>query len=45
MRLAGYTRDDADLLIDEAPQWDFYLTTEQGEPLQAETGTLLDTAP
>ena len=45
VRLAGYTRDDADLLIDESPRWDFYLTTEQGEPLQAETGTLLDTAP
>ena len=45
VRLAGYTRDDADLLIDESPRWNFYLTTEQGEPLQAETGTLLDTAP
>ena len=45
VRLAGYTRDDADLLIDESPRWTFYLTTEQGEPLQAETGTLLDTAP
>ncbi len=44
VRLAGYTRDDANLLIDNSPAWDFYLTTEQGEPLQAETGTLLDTA-
>lgn len=44
-RLAGYTRDDANLLFDQSPAWDFYLTTEQGEPLQAEAGTLLDTAP
>ena len=43
-RLAGYTRDDVNLLIDNSPAWDFYLTTEEGEPLQAETGTLLDTA-
>lgn len=43
-RLAGYTRDDAALLIDTSARWDFYLTTEEGEPLQAETGTLLDTA-
>lgn len=45
VRIAGYTRDDADLLIDDAPRWEFYLQTEEGEPLQAETGTLLDTAP
>lgn len=45
IRLAGYTRDDAELLNDTSPRWDFYLTTEEGEPLQAETGTLLDTAP
>ena len=45
VRLAGYTRDDAELLNDTSPRWDFYLTTEEGEPLQAETGTLLDTAP
>ncbi len=45
VRLAGYTRDDANLLFDTSPRWDFYLTTEQGEPIQAETGTLLDTAP
>lgn len=45
VRLAGYTRDDAELLNDTSPRWDFYLTTEEGEPLQAETGSLLDTAP
>ena len=44
VRIAGYTRDDANLLIDPSPRWNFYLTTEEGEPLQAETGTLLDTA-
>nr|WP_314469826.1 phage tail protein I [uncultured Sphingomonas sp.] len=44
-RLASYTRDDVNLLFDQSPAWDFYLTTEVGEPLQAETGTLLDTAP
>ncbi|WP_018250785.1 phage tail protein I [Sphingomonas melonis] len=44
-RLASYTRDDAALLIDTSPVWDFYIQTEQGEPLQAETGSLLDTAP
>jgi len=45
VRLAGYKREEADLLIDTSPAWDFYLTTEEGEPLQAETNTLLDTAP
>lgn len=44
-RIAGYTRDDANLLIDTSPAWDFYLQTEEGEPMQAETGTILDTAP
>lgn len=43
-RLAGYTREDAALLIDPSERWELYLTTEEGEPLQAETGTLLDTA-
>jgi phage tail P2-like protein len=43
-RLAAYTRDDASLLIDPSERWEFYLTTEEGEPLQAEAGTLLDTA-
>lgn len=43
-RLAGYTRDTADLAIDTSPAWDLYLQTEDGEPLQAETGAFLDTA-
>lgn len=44
VRLASYTRDDANLLIDHSLAWDSYLQTEQGEPLEAETGTILDTA-
>lgn len=44
VRLAAFTRDEANLLIDPSPTWEFFLTTEEGEPLQAETGTLLDTA-
>lgn len=43
-RLATYRRDDADLAIDTSERWNFYLQTEVGEPLQAEAGTLLDTA-
>jgi P2-related tail formation protein len=44
-RLAEYTRDDADLAPDTDPRWDFYLQTEDGEPVQAEDASLLDTAP
>lgn len=43
-RLALYTRDDADLATDTSPAWDFYLQTEDGEPLQVEAGSFLDTA-
>lgn len=43
-RLASWRRDDADLDTAPSPAWELYLQTEQGEPLQAETGTLLDTA-
>lgn len=44
-RLAGYTRDDANLLIDPSPRWELYLLTEEGEPLQDDAGSMLDTAP
>lgn len=43
-RLAGYRRDDGILVNDTSPAWDFYLQTELGEPIQAETGAILDTA-
>lgn len=43
-RVASYRRIDPDLLVDTSPAWDFYLQTEEGEPLQVEAGTLLDTA-
>jgi phage tail P2-like protein len=44
VRLASYTRDDADLLIDPSTRWELYLLTEEGEPLQDDTGSILDTA-
>lgn len=43
-RLASYARRDADLDIDTSTAWGFYLQTEDGEPMQTEAGTLLDTA-
>ncbi len=43
-RLAGYVRRELTLDIDTSPEWDFYLQTEIGEPIQAEAGTNLDTA-
>lgn len=43
-RMAAYRRDDAALVNDTSPAWDFYLQTELGEPMQAETGSILDTA-
>lgn len=36
-------RDDAALTDDRSQPWDTLLQTEEGEPMQAETGTLLDT--
>ncbi len=42
-RLTSYTRDDATLVIDTSDDWLAYLQTEDGEPLQAETGAFLDT--
>lgn len=38
-------RDDVTLTDDRSQPWDALLQTEQGEPMQAEDGTLLDTAP
>lgn len=43
-RLAGFRRDDADLVIDPSLRWESYLQTEDGEPIQSETGSYLDTA-
>jgi phage tail P2-like protein len=43
-RLASYTREDTALVVDTSPAWDFYLQTEEGEPMQNETGSILDTA-
>lgn len=45
VRMAAYRRDDANLVNDTSPAWDFYLQTELGEPIQAETGSILDTTP
>ncbi len=44
-RLTAYHRDAATLSYDPSPAWDFYLQTELGEPIQAETGAILDTVP
>jgi len=44
-RMTAYRRDGVTLVNDTAPDWDFYLQTELGEPIQAETGAILDTAP
>ncbi len=43
-RLASYARSNADLDIDTSTAWNFYLQTEDGEPIQSEAGLLLDTA-
>jgi phage tail P2-like protein len=43
-RLFNYARSDADLDFNTSPDWEFYLQTEIGEPIQSEVGTLLDTA-
>ncbi|MGW8136850.1 phage tail protein I [Sphingomonas zeae] len=43
-RLAGSTRDDATLKIDPSTKWEDYFQTEDGEPMQAEDASLLDTA-
>ncbi|WP_336867772.1 phage tail protein I [Sphingomonas sanguinis] len=44
VRMAAYRRDDVALVNDTSPAWDFYLQTELGEPMQAEAGSILDTA-
>ncbi len=43
-RLTSYARSELALDIDTSPEWEFYLQTEIGEPIQAEAGTILDTA-
>ncbi|QXT36846.1 phage tail protein I [Sphingomonas sanguinis] len=42
-RAVTYTRADADVVIDQSPDWAAYLQTEDGEPLQSNDGTFLDT--
>lgn len=42
-RAVSYTRSDADLTIDQSPDWAAYLQTENGEPLQSDDATFLDT--
>lgn len=44
-RAVAYTRTDADMVIDQSPDWVAYLQTEDGEPLQADDGSFLDTRP
>jgi phage tail P2-like protein len=44
-RLAGTGRGDMAAIIDTSPTWAAYLQTEDGEPLQDDTGTFVDTAP
>ncbi len=43
-RLAGFVRQDVGLVSDTSPVWDGYLQTEDGEPLEDDSG-FLDTAP
>jgi phage tail P2-like protein len=44
-RLVDVRRADTTPDFDTSPAWGFYLQTEDGEPLQAETDAFLDTAP
>ncbi|MCC2976242.1 phage tail protein I [Sphingomonas sp. PL-96] len=44
-RLVDVRRADTTPDFDTSPAWGFYLQTEDGEPLQAETGDFLDTTP
>lgn len=41
-RFSTYSRQDLAAQLDIDPVWDGYLQTEAGEPLQAETGSILD---
>lgn len=44
-RAVAYSRSDADMVIDQSPDWPAYLQTEDGEPLQSNDATFLDTRP
>lgn len=44
-RAVAYTRSDADAVIDQSPDWAAYLQTENGEPVQSDDATFLDTRP
>lgn len=45
VRAVLYDRDDAVVVIDTSPAWATYLQTENGEPIQDEAGSFLDTTP
>lgn len=45
VRALSYTRADADMVIDQSPEWAFWLQTENGEPIEAGDGTYLDIRP
>lgn len=45
IRATAYTRNDADMIIDQSPDWAAYLQTEDGEPIEAGDGSYLDTRP
>lgn len=43
-RLTSYTREDTVLNVDTSAAWELYLQTEDGEPLQTDAGSFLDTS-
>lgn len=45
LRAATYTRTDADMTIDTSLDWAAMLQTEDGEPIEADDGSYLDTTP
>ncbi|KQN29702.1 phage tail protein I [Sphingomonas sp. Leaf38] len=44
-RLSSFIRENANLTIDVSPEWQFFLQTEDGEPLEGDDGAYLDTRP
>ena len=44
-RVAAFVREERALVSDTDPAWGFFLQTEDGEPLEDDTGAFLDTAP
>lgn len=45
VRATSYNRGDAVMTTDTSADWDFYLQTEDGEPLEDTSGAFLDTRP